>query len=652
MNQITTLHGYKLFSFPARSYATNVKKQLDHLMRNGTLVPDPRTVKRMEEKERYRYKGTQKSQYNHHQARRILKTNFGIDGHINEKLKLGPTSDDDLEILARTRDKRLIYTILGITGEQLRNSLLVYKDVKKFLMRNQVEKALYLTKLAKSRGAASMNLVIEYYLKEMHLVDAALSLYNWRKKMRIPMDKYTNTILFDGISKQKKKISKKHGEQIYNIAQGLIKNEECNIIEFNSALNALANCEDFKLPLQLYESIEQDSNLANAKYNSITFMALWKTCDNVDTLDHFIEVFNGLIKAIPAKTCDSKLMLAVVKSLINRSSQMGDNTCLLNTALMALNKYFEEINFDLENLPIETRLNLPEINYWGKETKFPLTIHVSNLVIDVLLKSEKFMYGIRFYQILKKNHHEFIDELILLSYMKCLTNGRTSGCVQESLKELIELKQKWKIDLYNKRIMIEMYQGFKRQSQKMRIYADLEASEETMVNLDKFIKNYDFVVVNGNEKIYSPNSWKFVFNIVRKINCENKLQLLRLEHLLIQLLKNVINELLFGDNILKLRDDLATDRYLSEATVNLVENYIKKVVEMKKTDSKLQEISSELKSALFNFKLAIIKRSKYIQRTFANGKAEAMKDETNMLALKQLTINVNNSALALYKVIK
>lgn len=645
MNQIAHLYKCKVFLIQTRYYATHLKQELNYFMNNGAVTTNnPERLKRLEEKQRYRYKTVQKQVYNKEQARRILRTNYGVDEETSQKMQLGPRSDDDLDILSRTKDKRLIYTILGISGEQLRNSVLIYKDVKKFLMRNQVEKALYLTKLAKTRGAASMNLVTEYYLKNMNSVDAALSLYNWRKKMRIPLDKYTNTILFDGIAKQKRKISKKHGEEIFNIATALVRNGNCNIIEFNSALGALANCEDFMLALKLFESIAQDSSLAHAKYNSTTFMWLWKTCNNVDTKKHFIQLFNGLIRAIPAKTCDSRLMFAISKILLNRSEKTKDDKKLINSAFIALGKYFEDIDFQANNLPCETELILPDISHWKKTSKFPLTIHIANLVMEMFPNMGKYSYGIKFYQKIKNNHITFIDNLTLLNYIKCLINENTSTCAQESLKELIDLKYNYKRDLYNKRIMIEMYQAFKRQSQKTRVHANENNVEQTMDTLDKFIREYDFIIVNGNEKIYAPDSWKFIFDIINQINCENNIQITRFNQLMIQILKNIVNECLFNKNVINSKEGLLADEHISKETVTFIDLFAKKVCELGK-------FKTELNNLLNKLKFSIIQRSKLLKKNYEKKNYDTT-DEYTSLSLKESIIKMNENALNVYKLIK
>ena len=143
---------------------SQLKLKLNILQQKEKLVKqtEKELKKRVEEK---RLKGlsAEKYGYSKQKANDILKKKYRIQD-AEKFAKIGPLSDADTSLLAITKDKRLMYTMLGITRPQLKDSVLVKKDVQKFCKRDQLQKALFLIKLAGPNGAAGMNALMEHYL--------------------------------------------------------------------------------------------------------------------------------------------------------------------------------------------------------------------------------------------------------------------------------------------------------------------------------------------------------------------------------------------------------------------------------------------------------------------------------------------------------
>lgn len=235
---------------------TNLKEKLHVLKKKSTVIrKSSKELQRLAEKQKIKRNKAQKASYHKDRAVHILKSKYGISDISRDQL--GPTSENDIKFLSKIKDNRLLYTILGVNGFQLRDAILVTKDVEKFLKRGQVEKAVMLVKLAKAKGSSGANLIMDYYLNELHSPKSAVDMYNWRKKNGIPINEYTDVTLFDGLAKQPEPISTKYGEMVLKILDSKGEDEEFNIREFNAALGALTNCTDYSLAFQLFDSRSQ-----------------------------------------------------------------------------------------------------------------------------------------------------------------------------------------------------------------------------------------------------------------------------------------------------------------------------------------------------------------------------------------------------------
>lgn len=183
----STLLKIRYFHVHSRIHGSQIKEKLSYLEKyNNILNKSSNELKRLNIKKQIKLKRLHKSAYPKYQALDIIRKKYPEfqDTFHNHKINIGPTTNNDLQILSRTKDKRLIYSILGITGEQLRDSKLIDKDVNKFLERGQLEKALYLVKLAKGKSGSGMDSIIRYYLYKLQLPKQVLSLHLWRKKIK------------------------------------------------------------------------------------------------------------------------------------------------------------------------------------------------------------------------------------------------------------------------------------------------------------------------------------------------------------------------------------------------------------------------------------------------------------------------------------
>lgn len=199
-----------------------------------------------------------------HSAHQLLERQFSRSFPENEPI--GPhTKFTTRELLTIFEGKnlRLVYKLLGTSGRQIQDSLLVDNDVQKFLERDELLRAKQLAKLARHQGMFAYGTIIQYLLSKGQINDAFDIFMDLKKRGYEPKGRFYNILISgyaDAISKVDKKadISQKKIEQLYKAFQKdhLSGSKEISIIHVNSLLKVLRKGKRIDLVLHLYDSLK------------------------------------------------------------------------------------------------------------------------------------------------------------------------------------------------------------------------------------------------------------------------------------------------------------------------------------------------------------------------------------------------------------
>ncbi|EHN02751.1 YER077C-like protein [Saccharomyces cerevisiae x Saccharomyces kudriavzevii VIN7] len=511
---------------------TQVKERLQELERHDFILnKTSKQLESLKSKKRRHLKKLQKSAYPKDQALHILRKIHNVNNETLADAKLGPTSQADLKFLALTKDKRLFYTILGVNGEQLRDAKLIAKDVQKFLKRGQLEKAVFLARLAKKKGVVGMNLIMKHYFEIVKSQQNAVDIFNWRKKWGIPIDEHSITILFSGFSRQDNLVSKKYGELVLKIVDGLNDKNELTEMEYNTALAALINCTDETLVFKLL-----NKKCSGLKKDSITYTLMIRSCTRISDEKNFMVVLNDLINKIPRHCVDPKLFFAYCEVICNRRFSKIENQ---DMGLWALSEYFQfDKTIFRKYLQPSGFPELVPLSYWDINEPFPLNTHVMGLFMNYCLKNKKFDLAIEAFQALEARNNKMLDLDIYHKYMETLTTARPTTCGEECL-DIYE-----RIDLsaphisITKRSLILVYNAFQRQSLKAVTNKDESKTENLLRKIRKFIDSTEAKYSSKlNCKVYGLKSWKFLFPILKSLNMHDKVATVELKSVLDEYLK-------------------------------------------------------------------------------------------------------------------
>ncbi|CCF60716.1 hypothetical protein KAFR_0L01080 [Kazachstania africana CBS 2517] len=544
---------WRYFSTIGRNQASQLKEKLYNFEKYNTIMrKSPKALNRLKEKRKTKLQELNRHPYSRSRALDVIKRRYKEDG---EKIEIGPTTNADLKYLKHTKDKRLIYSTLGITQNQLRDSRLVSDDVAKLLKRGQVEKALYMIRLAKTNGTAGLNRILEYYLYHLKSPQSAVSLYNWSKKIGVSVNEYTNSILFNGISKQEHLVSAKIGNFVYNTTMRMKESNKLSQIEFNSALSALSNCTDISFAFKLFNDI---SKMEGIKADSITFIWMLRSCINVKTDALFDELFNDVTSVIPKWCIDSQLLFEICRTIHLRKEDYRSQMIVLN----ALKQYFQISEKVKVHRIKDGHLLLPALSKWGME-QLPLNSHIIGLFFDVCQKLKKYKLMIDLYETLGGSV-DLVDIGIFHQYLEALIKEHPTSCSYECIRAL-ESKEEF---LKSAHTLVLCYEAFKKQSLKSRINSSTIETEKLLIELHNFIirtegqqsTQFDF-------KIYPMKSWKYVFRILKNLDVDNNVPKERKKYILIEFVKCLHEGSLSTDR------NTDTQRFVELEAVRLINNF-------------------------------------------------------------------------------
>ena len=617
---------------------SNVKTKLGQLTKQKVLLKKTGSdLKRIQEQNYIKTKKKLKTAYSKQLAYNKVKE-YKLESVLNssdETPDLGPTSDDNLQLLTKTNDKRLIYTVLGTTGEQLRDSVLVNNDVNKFIKRGQLEKAIFLARLAKHKGSAAMNTIMKYYLNDQQSPKSGFHIYNWRKKVDVPLNEYSNTILFTGLANQKTRLSKVTGLKLYNIVDKLITDGKLNQTEFNAALGALCNCEDITYVFKLFQ---RKSSIKNVRYDSISMLWILRALSRVKTDTLFTEMFNELVPQIGKRNIDEKLLFELCKTLHKRDV---DHLSMI----IAVDQYFDTNFGELWNKSVEAvsakprKLVLPKLDPLGIGKKFPLNNHVIGLVLANALKTKSYELGISIYEVIMKSNPNLIDIDMFHMYLELLTKSRTPYYLDREIMALQEAKNNGKkfISVYTIGLV---YRGFIKAATKARWNVDPKNTSELLERCEKFIFEYDGKYSKQLQcQIYSRKSWLYIFQLVHNLNKKTGFTLELKERVLDQFLKTLCSGQFDVSNITV--QDYTSEIYIQLEAVRLLNSIseeLKVPGDMAGEPVKKDEMFLR-RRLLLRLKSKLIDRVKELQLITDKKKPLELDDE-NAWAIKQIATRI------------
>lgn len=496
-----------------------MKEKLRNFERHHVVIgKTSKELARLGEKKAMELKKMRKSAYSKQQAMHILRTKHGVTDV--KMIDIGPTSQSDSKFLSMTKDRRMLYSILGVNGEQLRDSKLIADDVKKFLKRGQVEKAVFLTRLAKSKGSVGMNIIMDYYFHELGSSQSAVKLYTWRKKWGIPPNEYTNTILFNGLAQQKQHISGATGDFVLKVVDDLIANDKLSQIEFNAAVGALSNCVDVTPAFELYER-----KTGHVRRDAISFLWMLRACSRVKTDGLFKELLGALMEKIPSKYVDSQLIFEFCKALNSRS----ENKEIKRLTLKALYQYFE-LDISEKLLPkVQDEHLLQPLHKWSIEKRFPAGKNVTGIFMENCLQTGEYELGVVFFAKLRESQINLIDLDVFHNYLELIIKKHPTECGEECLKVFEEMEANGRI-APAKHSIILVYRAFAKQANRKYISCDEMRVERLLEACQSFVRDQEGVHSKEfNEKIYPIQSWQFLLSIVKGANSHDKISTSRLK---------------------------------------------------------------------------------------------------------------------------
>lgn len=514
---------------------TQVKERLHELERHGFILSKTsKQLDRINSKKRRQLKKLQKTAYPKDQAFHILRKFHNMNNETLTDTKLGPTSQSDLKFLSLTKDKRLFYTILGVNGEQLRDSKLIANDVQKFLKRGQLEKAVFLARLAKKKGVVGMNLIMKYYFDVVHSQQSAVDIFNWRKKWGVPIDQHSITILFSGLSKQDNLVSKKYGELVLKTIDSLCDKKELTEIEYNTALAALINCTDETLVFKLL-----NKKCPGLKKDSITYTLMIRSCTRIADEKRFMMVLDDLMNKIPDYCVDSKLLFEYCEVIFSQKSSKIENQGM---GLWALCEYFQfDKTIFKKYLPKSEFPALVPLSHWNINEPFPLNKHVVGLFMNYCLKIKKFDLAMETFQALEARNSQILDLSIYHKYMETIITTRPITCGDKCLDIYERIASSAPQISMSRRTLILVYNAFQRQSLKAVINKDELNAETLLRKIRGFIDNAEATYSSRLKgKVYGFNSWKFLFPILKNLNMHDKVSTVELKNTLNEYLKSLL----------------------------------------------------------------------------------------------------------------
>ncbi|SCU82496.1 LANO_0B06458g1_1 [Lachancea nothofagi CBS 11611] len=507
---------------------SQVKEKLTHLERNNEVLKRSRKEQeRQAEKRRVQLKKLNKTSYTKQHARHVLKNRYEVSNESLSSTELGPTSGSDLRFLKLTHDKRMMYTILGVTGEQLRDSKLVAGDVAKFLARNQLEKAVFLARLAKSRGIVGMNKIMEHFCREQQDAKSAIDLYSWRKKWGIPPNELTHTLLFDGLANLPSPLSEKHAQRVLKIATQLIEKDGLNQMGLNAALSALVNSENDELVFKLF-----DAKPKNVIGDAITYTLLLRGAAKIKDDMLCMTRVDDIMARIPKRFMDARIMYEYCRVWHHRRDSK-----LSMVAAIAIEKYFG-IKASSSELQLPEGVRLPDLQYWDIKQPYRPDSFLIDLLFENYEKNRNFDLASETYKELTATQPKLMRISVYERMIKMVTSGYPTRCAQMAVCVFKDMDAHHKI---NKNSMLLVYKSFERQAGKKFTNATSANIDELLDQLFEFATSLESKHWKDSKtKILNWKAWMFCWNVINKCNERHGINAVRSKWVLDQFIMTIV----------------------------------------------------------------------------------------------------------------
>jgi pentatricopeptide repeat protein len=209
----------------------------------------------------------------------------------------------ELMTIFTQKNVRLTYKVLGTSGRQIQDSLIVNKDVEKFLERNDLFRAKQLAYLARHQGLFAYGTIIKYLLNRGQINDAFEIFMDLRKRGYQINGRFYNILISgyaDVISKLRNSndISQQKIEQLYRAFQKdhLANSTEISIFHVNSLLKVFRYSKRVDLALHLYDSLKESrSGKLRLKPDVRTYTEMLRILSNakpdIDNIE-FVDIVN------------------------------------------------------------------------------------------------------------------------------------------------------------------------------------------------------------------------------------------------------------------------------------------------------------------------------------------------------------------------
>ncbi|AMD20108.1 HCL043Cp [Eremothecium sinecaudum] len=405
----------------------------------------------------------------------------------------GRSFDDNFERLKETKSKDYIYTALGVSGNQLKDSKLVALDVMKLCKKKELHKALMLTKLANRRGAVAMNYLMEFYMRQLQDGKSAIDLYNYRKKWGIPITDATNTILFSGLAKLQRPLSKALTNTVFEIIKGLITTSQMNIITLNAAFNCLLNSSN---PEYVFKALKLKSS--NLVLDEISYEMLLRAALFIRNDFEAIDQANAVIKSVPKELVTNRILFHYINVW-----NMRDNPDLSRTALNLIHRFY---NCGGLNRPPKAPAiaRIPNFEEWSIRSKLSLDDHICALMLENYFKRKLWNKVDEHFNYLRDQDPSCLNEKAYLYAIKVRAIEKPATCIPYSLELYRELHIKQKA--VSKSVLLAVYESMARQLEKKSIQNNKTNLNTTLKTIHSFVTQYDSLKINGTV-VLNIRSW-------------------------------------------------------------------------------------------------------------------------------------------------
>lgn len=282
----------RCFSSARIVLSTNAKVRIAAALKGNNIYDQENLKNKLLKKQ----KNFNETPVKNHSAQKLLENLLGRTFSDDEPIGLHTNlSSRELITIFESKNMRLIYKILGTSGRQIQDSLIVDNDVQKFLERDDILRAKQLAKIARYQGIFAYGTIVKYLLKKGQVNDAFDIFMDLKKRGFEPDGRLYNILISgyaDAVSKVNKKadISEAKVEQLYKAFQKVhfAGDKEISILHVNSLLKVLRKAKRTDLALNLYDSLKHGrEGKTRLKPDVRTYTEILRCLSSAKTNDNF-----------------------------------------------------------------------------------------------------------------------------------------------------------------------------------------------------------------------------------------------------------------------------------------------------------------------------------------------------------------------------